>query len=140
MNDSNVVQTLNYTYEDLRHKDGYSGVVIITEKNTQVEVAYFRYVLLKEDGKDTLTTKIARLNPIKPTLAFDEQFKYEFTFYTKELFPKTFTSGIKFSIPTSMNVKMKGYYTQPKLDDDGNPILDGEGKPIVEQKPFETVN
>lgn len=129
--------TLNYTYEDLRHEDGFSGVVVIAEKNSGDEVAYFRYVLLKEDGKDSLTTKIARLNPIKPTLAFDEQFKYEFTFFTKELFPKTFTHGIKFSIPTAMNVKLRGYATMVKTDEDGKPVLDEYGNPIMENKPFE---
>lgn len=129
--------TLNYMFEDLRHEDGLSGVVVVSEKNSGNEVAYFRYVLIKEDGKDSLTTKIARLNPIKPTLAFDEQFKYEFTFFTKELFPKTFTHGIKFSIPTAMNVKLRGYATMVKTDEEGNPVLDEHGNPIMENKPFE---
>jgi len=133
-------ETLHYIFKDYRDDNGLDGVVLIHAKDSNKWVGVFRYELHKENGNSKLTTKVAKLIPLDPMIAFDEQFKYEFSYFTKELFPKSFTEGLSFTVSESMSVKMKGYYTQPKLDEHGKPILDEHGEMIIEKKPFETMN
>jgi hypothetical protein len=133
-------ETLHYLFKDFRDDDGLDGVVLIHAKENGKWLGVFRYELSKEQGNSKLVTKVAKLIPLDPSIAFDEQFKYEITYFSKELFPKSFSEGLTFSVSESMNVKLKGYYTQPKLDEHGKPILDEHGEMIIEKKPFETIN
>ena len=135
-----INETMNYTFKDYRDENELEGVVIIYAKSDNKWIGVFRYELLKEDGKSKLTTKVAKLIPLDPMIAYDEQFKYEFSYFTNDLFAKSFGNNVSFSIPQNMTLKVKGYYTQPKLDDDGKPVLDEQGNMIIEKKLFETLN
>ena len=130
------IETLSFIFDDIRKENGLEGMVAIYRKNDNEWVAVFRYEFEK-NNKDNLVTKTAKVMTFSPSLALDEQFKYELTYYTKELFPKTFSSNLAIPIPTETKVKLKGFYTTVKVDEHGNPVLDGEGHRIMENKPFE---
>ena len=135
-----INETMNYTFKDYRDENELEGVVLIYAKSDNKWIGVFRYELLKEDGKSKLTTKVAKLIPLDPMIAYDEQFKYEFSYFTNDLFAKSFGNNVSFSIPQNMTLKVKGYYTQPELDENGKPMLDDNGEQIMKRIPFETVN
>ena len=134
-----INETTNYIFKDYRDDSKLEGVVLIYDKKDSKWVGVFRYELEQQIFNSQLLTKVATLIPLDPMVAFDEQFKYEFSYFTKELFSKSF-DNMKFIIPQKMELKAKGYYTQPKLDDNGKPILDNNGEMIIEKIPFETLN
>ena len=128
-------ETINLFYDDLRHENGLSGIIVITRKEDNVEVGYFRYIM--ESNGTSLKTKVAKVIPIDTLYFMDEQVKYELTYFAKEIFPKTFLSKVDMHVNNDIRYKLKGYATMVDTDEDGKPILDEKGNPKTKKVAFD---
>ena len=131
-----IHKTLSFIFDDIRKDNGLEGIVSIYAKMNNDWLGVFRYELEKQSN-GSLKTKVAKVITFNPNVGLDEQFRYELTYFTKEIFPKTFLSKVNFAIPNNVKIKMNGFATQPKVDEKGNMVLDEKGKPIMESKQFQ---
>lgn len=132
-----IKETTNLIFDDYRKEESeITGIVSITSKTNNEWLGVFKYVVEKENsGK--LNAKFAKMIAFKPEIALDKTFQEEFSFFTREIFPKTFKDGFGLTFGQNMNVKLNGYVSKPKLDENGNPIKDINGNTIYENTPFE---